>query len=126
MVGIPFFLIGTILVIAGFVLIHTAFPRIASWPLLIAASAWGLATLYECWFELIFDPEAKFNIRVDLLAVLGVLLIVTPSTQNAPTTESRVVSPSCVGDERGTREGVAEKPTPDSPNLPSEGGADEK
>jgi hypothetical protein len=40
--------------------------RFRSWPLLIAAAAWGLSALYELWFDNFYDPQHKFDIRIDL------------------------------------------------------------
>jgi hypothetical protein len=46
------------------------------WPLLVASTAWGFAAIYEVWFECIYDPHAKFDIRLDLL-VIAIGLITT-------------------------------------------------
>jgi hypothetical protein len=51
--------------------------RFRSWPLLVSSAAWALAAIYEWWFELVYDPAGKFNIRVDLLFVLGSCVVIS-------------------------------------------------
>lgn len=51
--------------------------RFRSWPLLIAAAAWGLAAIYELWFTHIYAPQSKSNIRVDLLMVIALSSVIT-------------------------------------------------
>jgi hypothetical protein len=46
------------------------------WPLLIASGAWGLTAIYEWWFSTFYDPQSKYDIRIDLgLAVIVSFLI---------------------------------------------------
>ncbi len=59
------------LLLAGFVLV-LLIRRFPSWPLLIAAAAWGSFAVWE-WYA-----KAKgWNIRVDLFLIYPVLIIVT-------------------------------------------------
>jgi hypothetical protein len=51
--------------------------RFRSWPLLIAAAAWGLAAIYELWFTHRYDPRSKSNIRVDLLMFIALSSVIT-------------------------------------------------
>jgi hypothetical protein len=48
-----------------------------SWPLLIASASWGLAAIYEWWFTTRYDPQAKIDIRVDLLLVGALAIVIT-------------------------------------------------
>ena len=46
------------------------------WPLLIASGAWSLTAIYEWWFSTFYDPQGKYDIRVDLgLAVIVSFLV---------------------------------------------------
>lgn len=47
------------------------------WPLVVASSAWGLAAMYEVWFEGIYDPQGKGDIRVDLVVMVVGLISTT-------------------------------------------------
>ncbi len=49
------------------------------WPLLIASAASGLTAIYEWWFSTIYDPQHKYNIRVDALLAIVLSFLVTVS-----------------------------------------------
>src|ERR1700677_3377245 len=72
-------LLGILAALAsGLVIIFWASrARLRSWPLLIAAAAWALAASYEWSFEHIYDPEREFDIRVNLLFVLGSCVVIS-------------------------------------------------
>ena len=56
--------------------LHRARPHVF-WPLVVASVAWGLAAIYEGWFESIEDPQGKVDIRVDLVVIVIVLIATT-------------------------------------------------
>jgi hypothetical protein len=47
------------------------------WPLLIASVAWGLTAIYEWWFSTFYDPQGKYDIRVDLLLAVVLSFLIT-------------------------------------------------
>jgi len=47
------------------------------WPLLIASVAWGLTAIYERWFSTFYDPQGKYDIRVDLLLAVVLSFLIT-------------------------------------------------
>jgi hypothetical protein len=66
-----------ILAIGLAVLFAWSRARFQSGPLLVASAAWGLSALYEWWFTRIYDPQAAFNIRIDLLLVIAGSVVIT-------------------------------------------------
>jgi hypothetical protein len=47
------------------------------WPLLIASGAWGLTAIYEWWFSNFYDPQHKYDIRVDMLLAVVLSFLIT-------------------------------------------------
>jgi hypothetical protein len=73
-----FVLVAIGLAIATAMAIFGGLPRATPhvfWPLMVASSAWGLAAIYEVWFESVND--SKVDIRLDYVVILIGLLSTT-------------------------------------------------